>query len=650
MSAPSRFRHLLVILADFLAIFVSYALAFLFRFDFTLDPFYQNLLLRSFPIFAAAQMAAFLWFNLYRGIWRYSSFSDLVHITKAVALGSFVATTLVVFVHHGNFPRSVPIMASILLYLGICGVRFSLRMLKMLLKEFSSGAGGAEKSALIIGAGDLGENLLRQMLKEEDAPYDVVGFIDDDAAKWQMRIHGVPVLGGRSILPDILKRQQIDEVIIAISARRGDIVRWVNETLHDAASEAELRIAPSLEEMLENPGNGVALRKVRPADLLNRSVVKFDAPQIASFLAGKRVLVTGAGGTIGAELCRQVLRYGPAKLILLENHATSLFYREMELGPKAANTAVIPVLGDARDQALIDRIFAQHAPQIILHAAAHKHQPQLETNIQEGIQNNILATFYMAKAARQYGAECFLLISTDKAVNPTSVMGATKRVAEMVVTGLAVESPKTRFMAVRFGNVLGSSGSVLRIFQEQIAKGGPITITHPDMTRFFMTVEEAVQLILHAATMAKGGELFILKMGRAVKILDMAKNLILLHGLTPDKDIRIQFTGLRPGEKLDEELMEDPSSLQKSEHDDIMVLKKEDVPAEWMQSRILDFELLARGKDNAASIRKLMETVPTFKPSAHNMPEISAPHAALYKGAVPPASLPALEQPTTFHA
>ena len=343
--------------------------------------------------------------------------------------------------------------------------------------------------------------------------------------------------------------------------------------------------------------------------------------RIAHALKGKAVLVTGAGGTIGSELSRRVLQYHPRKLMLIESHATSLFHAESELRGMAEGTEIIPILGDIRDQALLDRVFREHKPAVVLHAAAHKHVHQLESNVHEGVGNNILGTYYVARAAHKHEAEVFLLVSTDKAVRPSCVMGATKRVAEFIVRSFAARGGRTRFVAVRFGNVLGSSGSVLEIFQEQIANGGPITVTDPAVTRYFMTVEEAAQLILQAASMALGGEIFILKMGTPVKILEMAKNLILLCGLEPDKDIEIRFTGLKQGEKMDEELIEDLGSCDESEHPSIMVLRPDGAAVTDIQSRIVDLEILSRPACAKALVEKLRELTPTFVPAAaHRIP------------------------------
>ncbi|MFC1678593.1 polysaccharide biosynthesis protein [Elusimicrobiota bacterium] len=607
---------------DCLAILFAFLFAFLLRFDFHISPDYLNIIVQTLPFVLVTYVLSARFFSLYGGIFYFSSFSDLVNITKAVASGGLISAALIMFIRQGQFPRSVLILHPILTFLGICGIRFGIRLVKthFRLKGLPSGDSG---NVLIMGAGELGESLVRQIQKTPESGYNVVGILDDDRAKWGMRLHGCRILGSVSSLSDVLRKHEVDVIIIAIASQRGKLVRSVVETLKDVTPRPELKIAPALDEMLKPHASDVSLRKVKPSDLLNRGEVHLNQQKIARKLERKCVLVSGAGGTIGSELCRQALRYQPEKIILLENHATSLFYRDDELRRKDHGTAIVSVLGDVRDQGLLERVFKEHNPQVVLHAAAHKHVHQLEFNIPEALSNNVIGTYHLAKAAVAHGAETFLLVSTDKAVRPASVMGATKRLAEKIIQGLA-ENSKTRFTAVRFGNVLGSSGSVLKIFQEQIARGGPITVTHASATRYFMTVEESVGLILQAVSMAKGGEIFVLKMGTPVRIIDMAQNLILLSGLEIGKDIEIRITGLKQGEKLDEELMEDPAGVSDSEHPDIFLLGATEPPKSDLEKRILDLEILCRGTDIPAMLAKLQEFVATFNPASS--PDIPKKH------------------------
>ena len=606
-------RRLLILLLDCTAILVAFGVAFAIRFPMPLGPdvfaVFRGTLLPTIAVY----MVAYHYSKVYRGIYYYSSFDDLISIAKGTGLAAILTGLVILFVRQGKFPRSVLLMHPVFAFLGVCGIRFAIRLGKTWL-NMPRYYTGTETNVLLIGAGELGESLLRQMVKTPEANYRVVGFLDDDQAKWGLSVHGYEVFGGREHLTEVLERYQVDEIVIAIGSKRGELVRDMVERLREVEGEArpELKIAPSLTEMLMTHGRGMEIRKVRPADLLNREVVKLDEGRIARLLRGKRVLVTGAGGTIGGELVRQVLRFEPAELVLLESHATSLFHIEGEARELSRGARIAPVLGDVRDQALVDRLFAQKKPEVVFHAAAHKHVHQIEHNVQEGVLNNSLATHYLCQAAARNGTQAFLLVSTDKAVKPSSVMGATKRLAEVAATAHA--GGATRFAAVRFGNVLGSSGSVLPIFQSQLERGGPLTVTHPEVRRFFMTVEEAVGLILQAVSLAKGGEIFVLKMGEPVRIADMARNLILLSGLEPDKDIRIEYTGLKQGEKLDEELMEDPSACDASEHPDILILRGENTAPADLSQRLLDLEILSRGTDAAAVIRRLRELVPTFRP------------------------------------
>lgn len=613
MSALLGFKRTAIIVLDFWVILGTIFITFLFRFDFVLTSDHLNQIVSTVPYTLGAYYVAACLFSVHRGIYYYASFSDLLNIVKAVGFGAVLSVACILFVHQGQFPRSVLILQPILAFLGICAVRFWIRLIKGHLKHRSSHSGETRR-VLLIGAGDMGEILLRQMLKSFNPCYSIIGFLDDNSDKWGMHIHGHTVLGGRLILASLLKKHEIDEVIIAIASKRGEIVRSVVETLRTVHPKPDLKIAPNLNEMLQNPGHGFAIRKVNPVDLLNREVVRLDEARIRQAIKNKCLLVTGAGGTIGSELCRQALRYSPSKIILVENHATSLFYREAELREKTrGGVEIIPLLGDIRDQGLLDRVFQVHRPHIVLHAAAHKHVSQLEFNLQEAVSNNVLGTFYVASAADQYQAEIFLLVSTDKAVRPKSIMGATKRTAEIVVEQLFKKS-RTRYLTVRFGNVLGSSGSVLRIFQEQIEKGRPITLTDREATRYFMTVEEAGGLILQSVAMAQGGEIFVLKMGTPVRILDMAKNLILLSGLEPDKDIDIRITGLRQGEKREEELVEDPAHAQNSDHPSILLLQASNGFSGDLRKRLLEMELLCRGADTLALLERLQVLIPTFHP------------------------------------
>ncbi len=618
-NAVSR-RRLAVLAGDLLVVLVAYVTAYLLRFDFSWNNYFADIFVRTTPAVIVSYLLTSYYFGLNRGMRHYASFGDIINIAKASAGAAILQSTFILFYTQGRFPRSILLMTPMLTLGGVALVHAAVRYFK----DFWQMRGASDRPtriAVIVGAGDLGELVYRQMRTEDEVNYRIVAFFDQDVEKWGMRLHGVPVVGNIGQLATFLARRKVDEVVVAVSSARGQAVSGVAEALRELETRPVIKIAPSLDEMLRSPIAGANPRKVQPADLLNRKEVRLDAARIARSVEGKVVLVTGAGGTIGGELCRQAASYRPKTILLLENHATALFYRENEIKEKMPGIQVVGVLGDVRDQNLLDRIFKAYKPQVVFHAAAHKHVFQLESNVQEGVNNNVLGTYHLAATADKHGVEVFLLISTDKAVNPSCVMGATKRAAEMVVTDFARRS-KTRFVAVRFGNVLGSSGSVLKIFQEQIELGRPITITHPDVTRYFMTVEEAVGLVLQTGAMAKGGEIFVLNMGEPVRIMDMARNLILLSGLEPGRDVEIRITGLKTGEKMAEELVEDPTGQAPSEHPEIMMLRSENKPIASLSELVLDMELASRGTDKDLMMRKLKDFVPTFvADAAHDQPD-----------------------------
>ncbi|MFA6004621.1 MAG: polysaccharide biosynthesis protein, partial [Elusimicrobiota bacterium] len=455
-------RRILMMLMDLTGVLAAYILAFLLRFDFVLDGYHAHILLTTSPYIILTYSCAAYYFGVHRGLRHFASFGDIVNIAKAIALTAVIQGALVLFVTQGRFPRSVLLLTPMISFLMSCGSHAFVRYFKSYwrTREVES---GQMRTAVIIGAGDFGELVYRQMRTDDHVNYRIVAFFDEDPHKWGMRLHGVPVAGPISGLAEFLRRRPVHEVIVAVSHARGQAVSAVAETLRQLDKRPNVKVAPGIEGMLRSSGAGGNPRQVQPADLLNRKEVRLDAVRIARSIEGKTVLVTGAGGTIGGELCRQIVGYKPKTILLLEQHATALFYREAEVREKMPGVKVVGVLGDIRDQSLLDRVFREHKPQTVFHAAAHKHVVQLESNVQEGVNNNAVGTYHLAAQADKHGVESFLFISTDKAVRPSCVMGATKRAAEMVISDFARRS-KTRFMSVRFGNVLGSSGSVLKIF------------------------------------------------------------------------------------------------------------------------------------------------------------------------------------------
>jgi len=608
MKAPKR-RFILATL-DVGAVLAAYWLAFLLRYGFTLSGPGWRHFAQTAPIPVLAYLAAAYRFGVNRGLRFCASLSDAFDILKAVAATAVVLSAAVLLGADKGFPKSILVSGPIFIVFCVVLVHGAAREASHFLYVHLLG-GGRRRQAVIVGTGDLAELVYDNMRSDQDVDYRLKAFVDDSGRRrFGVRLHGVPIVRP-SRLADVLSEEAIDEIVVAVDRRsRGRALDLVADALREIVQRPAVLVAPTADEMLD-PSKRAWPRKVRPADLLDRGVISLDAARITRSLQGKVVLISGAGGTIGGELARQVARHKPRKLILLENNATALFYAETDLRRGHPELSLSATLGDVRDLTLLNRIFAEDRPQIVFHAAAHKHVHQLETNISEGISNNLMGTYHLASAADRGGAEAFILISTDKAVRPTCVMGATKRAAEMVVSNFARTS-KTRFASVRFGNVLGSSGSVMKIFQSQIEKGQPLTLTHPDATRYFMTVEEAVGLVLQAASLAKGGEIFVLNMGAPIRIMDMARRLIWLSGLEPDRDVPIRVVGLRPGEKIAEEIIEDPTGQEQSEHPDIMVLRSENKQVERLPERILNIELLATTAERDAMIRALTQLVPTF--------------------------------------
>ena len=608
-----RFKRLSIFIWDVISVLAAYWVAFLLRFDFHVGQPWVSHFWATLPMVLVANLAAFYYFGLYRCVWRYASLSDAISIIKSIAVGQVVASAIVLFLHHGEFPRSV-LLIQPLIGTGMIGAaRLWIRLSRSWRWPRS---GEDEIRTVIVGDEDLADHAmhaLRQMKHRR-----VVGFISDQPHLWGHRINNVPVLGGPQVLPSVIQKLSVSEVILTVPpTRRGAVLgELITLCRRDGLPQVAFRVVPGLHEVLSAAVPEPEIRRVEPADLLNRQEVRMDQILVRSKIQGCRMLVTGAGGTIGGELCRQIAMYEPASLVLVENNATNLFYIERKL--TGVKTPVVPLLADIRDSALVNGIFRRHRPQVIFHAAAHKHVAQLETNITEGIKNNILGTYTLARAAEAHGVEKFVLISTDKAVEPTSAMGATKRAAERIMQTLSTQS-SCQFLSVRFGNVLGSSGSVVKLFKEQIERGGPVTVTHPEVTRYFMTVQEAVELILEAFARAGGGETFILRMGSPIRILDMATKLILLKGLEPGRDIAIEFTGLKAGEKLHEKLTEDSEMVIPCDHRHLMVLRSQPPIPETLHEEIEQLRRLAFENDEPPLIAKLQEMVPTYQPAGRPM-------------------------------
>ncbi|MFH1799983.1 MAG: nucleoside-diphosphate sugar epimerase/dehydratase [Candidatus Omnitrophota bacterium] len=561
-----KYRRVFVFCFYTALVWLSFYASFLLRFDFKIPAKYEFTFYFRLPILWFIKMGAFWAFALYSGMWRYVNSRDIWNIVKAnfTALLIFAAIEGIFF-HFQDFPRTVLILDGMLSICMMSGARIATRLIReyFLARNVADRSG---KKILIVGAGDTGQVLLSEYRRNPNIGT-VVGFVDDDRFKQKTNLRGVKVLGVRQDIPRIAEEQSVDEIILAIPSADGETVR--NVLKYCEKTKARIRVVPGLNKIISGEME-VRAREVRPDDLLGRETVEIDQAEVRSYIKGKVVLVTGAGGSIGSEICRQVAAFSPKEIILFDHHENLVYFLSVEFKNKYPDLKVRTVIGDIRDVGLLKHMFSKSRPQVVFHAAAHKHVPLMEDSPVAAVKNNVYGTRNMIYASAHYGVERFVQISTDKAVNPVNVMGMSKRVAEMVLQAKATKS-KTRFMAVRFGNVLGSAGSVVPLFKQQIEDGGPVTVTHPDVKRYFMSIREAVMLVLQAGAIGKGGELFILDMGDQIKIMEIAKNLIAFSGLTLGKDIEIKFTGLRPGEKLEEELLLDKEKDAMTRHNKIFI-------------------------------------------------------------------------------
>jgi FlaA1/EpsC-like NDP-sugar epimerase len=554
-------------------------------------------------------------FDLYDNLWKYASVNELISTVKSVTIFSIETYGIGFLVLHKLFgyslyrmPLSIIIISWILNIIFIGGSRFLFRIFNTLDRSQNNN-NLAKKNTLIIGAGDAGSMLIKELKKHNEVPEYPVAAIDDDVTKIGKKINGVPIIGGREKIVEAIKDFKINEVILAIPTIDNDSRKEIFNICKDY--NVKLKTIPGIYEIVEGKVNISKIRDVNIEDLLGRESIVLDTKGIDKYIKDKIVLVTGGGGSIGSELCRQIAKFCPAKLIILDIYENNVYDLQMEFNYLFPNIEKEIVIASVRDKQKLEEVFKKHHPEVVFHAAAHKHVPLMESNPSEAIKNNILGTLNVAQCSDQYKVRKFVMISTDKAVNPTNIMGASKRVCEMIIQGINARS-KTEFVAVRFGNVLGSNGSVIPLFQKQISKGGPVTVTHPEINRFFMTIPEAAQLVIQAGAMAKGGEIFVLNMGKPVKIVDLAKDLIRLSGLEPDKDIKIKFTGLRPGEKLYEEVLMDSENLDKTIHDKIFVGKIENVDYDKLLDNIQALLEVSISEDNEKIFNTMGKVVNTY--------------------------------------
>lgn len=612
-----RHRLLLVIAVQLLLIITANLMAFLLRFDGDIPSVYWDLAVRSFPFVLLSYVSGLWVFGLYSGLWRYVGLHDLTRIIWACLMGTIVLYGLL---HVGlswvTYPRSVIILTGVLVAGSLAAIRLGVRCFR----EWLQIVGPSTRRVLIVGAGNAGEQLARDMRGDAQYNYKPVGFVDDDPVKRKMKIHGVPVVGAIADISSLTRGLVAHEIIVAIPSASTSLKQRILAAAEGC--KVPIKILPSVKQLLANPE---ALRQVRPMsleDLLQREPIQMDRQELHPLLEGKRVLVTGAGGSIGSELCRQIARYRPATLILFERYENGLYALDLELRRQFPTVTIIPAVGDVTVRDRVIEVLQRTEPEIVFHAAAHKHVPLMELNPKEAVRNNVFGTKTVAEAALACGVDRFVLISTDKAVNPTSVMGATKRVAEDLLQSLSHQG-QTKFTVVRFGNVLGSNGSVVPLFAEQIRRGGPITVTHPEIKRFFMTIPEAVQLVLQASLLGQGGEVFVLDMGEQVKVVDLARNMIVLSGLVPDQDIHIVYSGLRPGEKLYEELFDETEQVELTQHVKIRrAISPPAIQSDRLDRVIAHLESALSHGDDDELIRRLNEAVPTYTP----MPSRSIEH------------------------
>ena len=601
-------RRFAIVVHDLCVVLLAWVTAYLIRYNFSLSSIEWRPVMHMLPVVVVAQGLVFWSIGLHRGLWRFASIPDLWNIIRAALLGALaVGLALFLFNRLEGVPRIALVVYPALLILFLSTPRLAYRMWRDRGLAVHAAVG---KRVLILGAGRAGEMLARDIRR--DSEYLLVGFLDDNPRLKGTKIHGLPVLGSTERLAHVLNTLEVDVVIIAITSASSAQIRHVVEMCDQA--KVQFRILPRMQDLMSGLISLKDVREVAIDDLLGREPVSLDWCAISAGLAGKVVLISGAGGSIGAELCRQIVRLKPASVILFERCEFNLYSIEMELRSLHPDLVLHACLGDVCDRSGVDYVLSTHRPEVIFHAAAYKHVPMLQTQAREAVRNNVLGTKTLALAADKYGCITFVMISTDKAVNPANIMGTSKRVAEIFCQMLD-RCSATRYITVRFGNVLGSAGSVVPLFQKQIATGGPVTVTHPDITRYFMTIPEACQLIMQSAVMGKGGEIFVLNMGEPVKIRYLAEQMIRLSGKIPGEDIKITYTGLRPGEKLYEELFHRQEGLSETGHEKIFLAQSREVAWDYLNEIINAMERSCQEYDDVQCVLLLKKLVPEMSDS-----------------------------------
>ena len=606
-----RKRILMLALIDMVIITLAGPFAIYVRYNFSFaDPqciIFMEHIFRYLPLNLAVTIAVFALFRLYQGIWKYASASDLVNIIFGCVAATVLQTAGMLLLRL-SIPRSYPFIYFVVLTAGISVFRFTYRIQGYIRQRQQGMKTTGKTNTMIVGAGEAGYTLLKELQTSRFVEQNVCCLVDDDPGKQGKYLRGVQVEGTRKDICRLAEEHDIDEIMIAIPSASHSVVQEILDIC--SKTSCKLKVLPGLYQLVNGEVSVSKLRNVEIEDLLGREPIDTQVESIMGYVSGKVVLVTGGGGSIGSELCRQIARHEPKQLVIFDIYENNAYDIQQELKRDYPELNLVVLIGSVRNTHRINGVFEKYHPQIVYHAAAHKHVPLMEDSPNEAIKNNVMGTYKTAQAADKYGVSRFVLISTDKAVNPTNIMGASKRLCEMVIQMMNNRS-KTEFVAVRFGNVLGSNGSVIPLFKKQIEEGGPVTVTHPDIIRYFMTIPEAVSLVLQAGARAKGGEIFVLDMGKPVKILDLALNLIRLSGLKPYEDIDIVFTGLRPGEKLYEELLMDEEGLQSTDNKLIHIGKPIDFDEELFIHQLEELDELSR-MDSPKIKEKVMEVVPTY--------------------------------------
>jgi FlaA1/EpsC-like NDP-sugar epimerase len=622
---PVNRHRIWQLLADGALVAAAWYLAFQLRFDADTPPPYERLMDRTIAAVVVLKLVVFVAFGFYNRWWRYVSTRDMWVAARGVTVASLVVLPAIYFwnpVPGFRVPGGVVVADWVILLGLIAGSRLLARTIVERPGPGSIVAHG--KEVVVVGAGDAGQLVIRELHKNRSLGSTPIGIVDDDPRKKNLRVHGVRVLGTTAELPRLLREHRPDELLIAIPSASGEARQRIVTIARDEG--IPVKTLPALHELISDQLAG-QIRPVQVEDVLGREPVDVDIAALASYLAGQTVLVTGAGGSIGSELCRQIARVGPQRLLLVDQAETALFEIERELVDERGFTAAIPVIADVGNRVKMRQVFEKYRPGVVFHAAAYKHVPLMEANPVESVRNNVLATKVMADVAVEFGARRFVLVSTDKALNPRAVYGQCKTLCEWVIEAFGHRSDiETRFVAVRFGNVLGSAGSVITIFRRQIARGGPVTVTHPDMTRFFMTIPEAVSLIVQAGAIGGRGEIFVLDMGEPLRILDLARNMIRLSGQEPDRDIAIEFVGARAGEKLHEELWGEGEEVAETPHPQIRCARRAPVDAGWLEGELADLEHLVEEGDTLGLVARLSQVA-----GAPVRAEVAVSAAVLYE-------------------